>query len=61
MGDCRMDGQGVSFCVEINRPNRRRIVMAAAPDITTESVFDRCKPIDVDTHICRPGPRSVRS
>ncbi len=28
--------------------------MAAAPDITTESVFDRCKPIDVDTHITEP-------
>ena len=28
--------------------------MAAAPDTTTESVFDRCKPIDVDTHITEP-------
>lgn len=28
--------------------------MAAAPDISAESVFDRCKPIDVDTHITEP-------
>jgi len=28
--------------------------MAAAADITNESVFDRFKPIDVDTHITEP-------
>ncbi|MCA9502382.1 MAG: amidohydrolase [Spirochaetaceae bacterium] len=28
--------------------------MAAAPDLTTDSLFDRCKPIDVDTHITEP-------
>lgn len=28
--------------------------MAAATDLTTESIFDRCKPIDVDTHITEP-------
>lgn len=28
--------------------------MAAAPDLTSESLFDRCKPIDVDTHITEP-------
>lgn len=28
--------------------------MAAAPDLTTDSLFDRCKPIDVDTHVTEP-------
>ena len=28
--------------------------MAAAPDLTTDSLFDRHRPIDVDTHITEP-------
>ena len=28
--------------------------MAAAPDLSNESLFDRCKAIDVDTHITEP-------